>query len=215
MRGGAIGSDGEANVEAPHARALPTSGDDIQTSSSVGGRIGPAPSSRFAAAALRFAPSGDGAAPIRRSASMVFAERSRPTRPTSRSKDHENRQPEPRARVEACDLRTSIRGATRAGGRGHRASERTPVFRRAVDAEHEAPGGIAALRAGFDPKLTLRWQAPSDRGWPKAERRVAAIEALGRVFSPAARRHRSHPPTYGATGCVHSNGKTKRKGRGR
>jgi hypothetical protein len=55
MRGGAIGRDGEANVQAPHSRLLPASGDDIQTSSSVGGHIGPAPSSRFAAAALRFA----------------------------------------------------------------------------------------------------------------------------------------------------------------
>jgi hypothetical protein len=42
------------------------------------GRIGPAPSSRCAAAPLRFAPSGDCAMPMRRFASMVFGETSRP-----------------------------------------------------------------------------------------------------------------------------------------
>jgi hypothetical protein len=44
----------------------------------AGGHIGPTPSSRFAAALLRFAPSGDSAGPMRRSLSVVFGETSRP-----------------------------------------------------------------------------------------------------------------------------------------
>jgi hypothetical protein len=46
--------------------------------SAAGSRIGPSPSSRFVAAPLRFAPSGDGADPMQRFVAMVFGETSRP-----------------------------------------------------------------------------------------------------------------------------------------
>jgi hypothetical protein len=50
----------------------------IHTSLSVGDHIGPSPSSRFASASLRFAPSGDDASPMWRFVSMELGERSRP-----------------------------------------------------------------------------------------------------------------------------------------
>ena len=53
------------------------------------------------AAPLRFAPSGASAVPIRRFASMVFGERSRPLEPAPLTKDHGSQRPEPRAGVKA------------------------------------------------------------------------------------------------------------------
>ena len=66
----------------------------------IRGHIGPPSSSRFAAALLRFAPSGDDARPMRRFVSMGSGERPA-RRPARLTKVHGDREPEPRTGVKA------------------------------------------------------------------------------------------------------------------
>jgi hypothetical protein len=129
--GGAASTEPQQRGQRPSPQPSPRARRyDIHTSLPAGGRIGPPPSSRFAVAPLRFAPSGDGAGPMRRFASMVFAERSRPAGRLVSPKTMETKS---LSRAQGSRL---ARTRDPRSGLGQRASEGTPVFRGAVDAEH-------------------------------------------------------------------------------